>query len=500
MEKSFRYNALLVKVFIFFMPLCIIAYLQYANRILLQAHHIILIGLFQLLVFGGLMILHRQFKEKDRELRHRVFELETINEFTELAAKNVTDDHLFKSLLEKAMAVSRSQMGSIFKVEPDQERFHVIASKGLKKIPEKDFYINIKESLAKHVIRDKKSLLVQNMETDPRIHKKNNPKYGPPSFLSVPILIRDEVIGVLNLSCKKTQEIFGSLDEKIVTIMTGEIGMALENVKLGSQAGKASKLLEKNPAVNDHSDNGFDEKIHRYKRIGKLVLLGEQMASTAHDINNPVCGIISYAEILKDRFNEHGQDNDIPNRIIKEGDRIAKMVNNLLFFARDEKEEYCPANVRDILFNTFELVERQLVKSDIKLWFHMPNDLPRVKVRSNEIQQVFLSIINNAMAALNQRFLEFSEHKFLEISGKTVDIKNQKYVRTTFHDGGIGIPEEILPKVCDQFFSTKPNGMGTGLGLSISHAIIKSHGGKLRFESVAGEFTKVMVDLPAENG
>lgn len=497
MGKSF--SPLLVKALIFFLPIFIIVYLQYVNKVVLHPLQIIFVGVFQLLILGGLIILHRQFNETDRKLTHRVFELETIKEFTALAAKNLSDDQLFKSLLEKAMVISKSQIGSIFKVDPDHERFHIFLSKGLEEVPEKDFYIDIKESPARHVLIDRKALLVQNMETDPRMNKRNDPKYGPPSFLCMPIFVRDKIIGVLNLSCKETQEVFGPLDEKIVAILTGEIGIALENAKLSSEVERTSKIVEAQPAANPHSDEMLDEEIKKYKRIGKLVLLGEQTANIAHDINNPVSGIISYAEILKDRFREHDQNDDIPNRIIKEGDRIAEIINNLLFFARDENEDYGHANIRDILSSTLELIERQIMKDDIKLSLHVPHDLPKVKVRSNEIQQVFLSIIDNAGYALNRRFPGFSEHKFFEISGKTVEIEGRKYVRTTFHDGGIGMPEEILTRVCDPFFSTKPNGTGTGLGLSISNAIIKSHDGKLRFETMVGEFTKVMVDLPTEN-
>ena len=100
---------------------------------------------------------------------------------------------------------------------------------------------------------------------------------------------------------------------------------------------------------------------------------------------------------------------------------------------------------------------------------------------------------------MNQRFPEYHKDKTFEIRGETVKIDGREYVRTTFYDSGAGIPENILDKISNPFFSTKPHGDGTGLGLSISYGIIKNHKGKLRFESVEGEYTKVMVDLPADN-
>ena len=231
-------------------------------------------------------------------------------------------------------------------------------------------------------------------------------------------------------------------------------------------------------------------------RASHLASIGELASGVAHEINNPINGIINYAEILKDQFNEMGEDAEIPTRIIREGDRIAAIVKNLLSFARDRKEEYSPASIRDIIADSLALAEKQINKDGIKLKVDIPDDLPKVKARSQEIQQVFLNILSNARYALNRRFPEFHEDKILEIKGETIEIEDRNYIRTTFYDQGMGISASEMDKIFDPFFSTKPKGEGTGLGLSISHGIIKAHGGRLLFESVEGEYTKVMVDLP----
>lgn len=235
-------------------------------------------------------------------------------------------------------------------------------------------------------------------------------------------------------------------------------------------------------------------------RAGHLASLGELAAGVAHEINNPINGIISYAEILKDQFTEQGEDDEIATRIIKEGDRIAAIVKNLLYFARDRKNEQNPARVKDILADALKLVESQIKKDAIKLSLDVSSDLPMIKARSQEIQQVFLNILSNARYALNQRFPKFNEDKFLQIKAETIELEGRQHVRTTFYDGGTGIPENIMDKISNPFFSNKPQGEGTGLGLSISHGLVKSHGGRLWFESIEGEYTKVKVDLPVNNG
>jgi signal transduction histidine kinase len=224
--------------------------------------------------------------------------------------------------------------------------------------------------------------------------------------------------------------------------------------------------------------------------------IGTLAAGVAHEINNPISGIIGYAEILRDLNQQQAPDIDIPNRIIKEADRIAEIVRNLLSFARVHPEEKGLANIKDILSSTLGLIENRIIKDGIQLSVDVSNTLPEIKVRGHEIQQVFLNILNNAHYGLNQRPPNFSTEKFLKIKSEMADVEGQNYIRTTFYDSGPGIPENILNKICDPFFSTKPPGKGTGLGLSISHGIIYDHEGKLLFDTVEGEYTKVVVDLP----
>ena len=235
-------------------------------------------------------------------------------------------------------------------------------------------------------------------------------------------------------------------------------------------------------------------------RAGHLASLGELAAGVAHEINNPINGIINYAEIMRDDDGSWAGEMELPRRIIKEGERVAGIVSNLLSFARDRKETPSPAAIADILSDTVGLVETQIQRDGIRFVMNCAPDLPRCTVRSQEIQQVFLNILSNARHALNLKFPKPREDKALTITGETVTVEGRSYVRTTFHDRGTGIPEQILDRICNPFFSTKPKGEGTGLGLSISHGIVKNHGGMLWFESVEGLYTKVNVDLPVHVG
>jgi two-component system, NtrC family, sensor kinase len=232
-------------------------------------------------------------------------------------------------------------------------------------------------------------------------------------------------------------------------------------------------------------------------RAGHLASLGELAAGVAHEINNPINGIINYAQILVNKMGKEGKDRDIANRIIKEGDRIATIVRNLLSFSRDRGEERGLVQIGDILSESLALTEVQIAKEGIDVKVDIPSDLPSVVAHSQQMQQVFLNILHNARYALNQKYPSRDPGKILRIRCQRMNLEGKTHVRVTFHDQGIGIPSELLHKVMNPFFTTKPTGKGTGLGLSISHGIVTDHGGRLSIASVEGAFTETTVDLPA---
>jgi signal transduction histidine kinase len=231
-------------------------------------------------------------------------------------------------------------------------------------------------------------------------------------------------------------------------------------------------------------------------RAGQLASIGELAAGVAHEINNPINGIINCAQMLIDEDGATSEQTEISKRIMKAGDRIAMIVRNLLSFARNNEEEPNLVHIRSILSDSLDLTEVQIRKDGIDLSVDIPQGIPRIKVRGHQIQQVFLNIISNARYALNQKFSQTHQNKVIEIKGDTVDTNDKQYVRVIFFDQGTGISDDILGRICDPFFSNKPLGEGTGLGLSISQAIIKDHGGNLYFDSVEGEYTSVIIDLP----
>jgi PAS domain S-box-containing protein len=231
-------------------------------------------------------------------------------------------------------------------------------------------------------------------------------------------------------------------------------------------------------------------------RAGQLASIGELAAGVAHEINNPINGIINCAQMLMDEEGASNNQAEISQRILKAGDRIAMIVRNLLSFSRDHDEDPELIHIQKILSDSMDLTEAQMRNDGINLQVDIPDDIPMIKARFYQMQQVFLNIISNARYSLNQKFSHADDNKILQIRGETMNSGGNKYVQLVFHDHGIGISDDIVNRICDPFFSNKPLGEGTGLGLSISHAIIKDHGGSIYFNSVEGEYAKVILNLP----
>lgn len=233
-------------------------------------------------------------------------------------------------------------------------------------------------------------------------------------------------------------------------------------------------------------------------RTKQLASLGELAAGIAHEVNNPINGIINCAQILYNKSKAEREKQEIAKRIITEGERISNIVASLLSFARhgDIKVRKDDTHIHLIISETLILMKAQLKKDGINLKLDVPQDLPRIIVNQQQIQQVFLNLISNARYALNKKYPKKHINKILEIIGEEATINNSRCIKITIFDHGTGIPDKIKGEVMEPFFTIKPQGKGTGLGMSISHGILNDHGGKLLIESEEEKFTKVIIILP----
>jgi signal transduction histidine kinase len=178
---------------------------------------------------------------------------------------------------------------------------------------------------------------------------------------------------------------------------------------------------------------------------------------------------------------------------------VATIIDSLLSFARENENELSLVDVREVVTECYSLVDHQLKKEGISLEMNFAPDSCLVVGNFMQLQQVVFNAINNSRYALNERYKELSTDKKIIISCDTITEESSKKVRTTIRDLGTGIPQGILDKLFEPFFTSKPKGQGTGLGMSISFGIIQNHGGTLSVDSVLHKYTDIVFDIPAAN-
>ncbi|MEI7733066.1 MAG: PAS domain S-box protein [Verrucomicrobiota bacterium] len=228
----------------------------------------------------------------------------------------------------------------------------------------------------------------------------------------------------------------------------------------------------------------------------KLESIGTLASGVAHEINNPINGVMNYAQLILDRSGSDSQAREYAKEIIHETERVAVIVRSLLQFARQEKQAHSPARMQDMIEQTLSLIRTVIRRDQITLQVEVPPDLPAIKCRSQQIQQVLMNLLTNARDALNQRYSAHHADKIMRLGAVYFERDGRRWVRITVEDHGAGIPAEVQGRIFDPFFTTKSRSEGTGLGLSISHSIVKDHHGKLWFETEVGRGTKFHLELP----
>jgi PAS domain S-box-containing protein len=231
-------------------------------------------------------------------------------------------------------------------------------------------------------------------------------------------------------------------------------------------------------------------------RAAQLASVGELAAGVAHEINNPINGIINYAQLLLDDMGDPVMEKDLLLRIIREGKRVGSIAHKLLDFSRQSEEEVEPAELVNIFADCISLIGHQLKKDGIILDMKISTALPEILCNSQQVQQVILNILSNGRYALNLKYPDCDPDKKIIIRAETNQRQGKKYVVFTITDLGTGVEHDIMDRLSDPFFSTKPKGEGTGLGLSISHGLIKENNGFLHISSELGHSTSLSVGLP----
>ena len=394
-------------------------------------------------------------------------------------------------------------------------------------------------SLTSWIVRHRTPLLVSDLEEQAESKlvtgrmaeeaERRGIAKGP--WLGVPLVAGEQFVGVLSVHGEKEHPFTDGHLELFANI-GGQIARAAENARLyeGLEQSRAAieewnRTLEERVAertkelesarhdlqeLNDSLEKRVQERTQELREMqgrivesGRLAAVGEMAAGIAHELNNPLGGIIGYAQYDVEKMESGARTGLTPQdaeriaghlaHVEREAQRCRTIVDKLLSFSQEMSSVFTTLDVNDVLRDTLALTEKQLAMRGIEVKMRLGDALPRVLGDVRQLQQVFANMILNARNAMEAG-------GSLTVS-TTADMASGGPLGVTvaFEDDGCGISKEHIGRVFEPFFTTREVGQGTGLGLSVSYGIIRDHGGDIGVESEVGKGTRFVIHLPASD-
>jgi len=236
-------------------------------------------------------------------------------------------------------------------------------------------------------------------------------------------------------------------------------------------------------------------------RSEKLASVGLLAAGVAHELNNPLTGVLTFSSLIRKKMPDGSPEAEDMDLVIKETKRSAAIIRRLLDFAREKAPEKKFADLNRLVEDTVRIVEKPAHLRDIRIELDLDRELPQVWVDANMIEQVIMNMLVNAQQAIEEEgMITVRTRRTPQPRSPEPGARPVPMVEISIIDTGCGIPEGNMKRIFDPFFSSKEVGKGTGLGLSVSHGIVKAHGGLIEVESQVGKGSTFRVYLPLEAG
>jgi len=290
----------------------------------------------------------------------------------------------------------------------------------------------------------------------------------------LPLVSQNRLIGFINLGSKVPEEMYFQEDLNLLYPLANQVAIAVENSNLYENLKKSQSIM---------------------RRADRLASLGTLIASLAHEIRNPLVSIKTFTQLLPERI----EDEEFRNYFLKvasgEIDRLTGLINELLGFARPSEPRLEGEDVNALIDKMEILVATEARKKNVTLNKNYARDLPQIKADAEQLKQVLLNILLNAIQSTKGEGKIWIETRQVQVP---FEDKVEPFTQIEVRDTGVGIPKENLERIFDPFFSTRPE--GSGLGLAISHQIVHDHGGFISVESEVGKGTSFKIHLPLKPG
>ena len=393
------------------------------------------------------------------ETFYRVFRDISTSIHSSTSVKEVLD-----LMVTKTTAVLNAK-GSIIRIlDLVTNQLELSASYGLS-----DRYLSKGPASSQKIITDlckiNKVIIIDNIREDPRVqYPKEAWEEGIRMKMDLPLTLGDHVVGILRIYFSEQRD-FSEEELNFVVSIAEQAALAIDK----------ARFINAKQAQYDHLAIQTE----------KLSALGRMAAGIAHEINNPLAGILLYSSNLIKKVPQDGPIKEGLDVIIRETIRCKSIIQELLEFSRDREPKKKPYNLNDIIEKSLSILENEFRLQHIRVEKQLIGDMENILLDENQIEQVLVNLLLNAVQAMKESGL---------ITVQSVMDNARHNARVMITDTGCGIPEEHMPRIFEPFFSTKPK--GTGLGLAVSYGIVQNHGGNIQVAGQPGQGTCFTIELP----
>ena len=394
---------------------------------------------------------------------------ETLGKFSKAMVSILNLQSLSKKIVETITQTMGVEKASLFLLNEEKGGYNLYESKNVKittstqHLSKDDPLPHYLQKIGEIIIREELAKRVN----IPVINNVVNKMSLLEAEVSIPLIWKEQLIGMINLSHKFNKDIYSHEDIQLLSTLANQTAIAIENAKLYEDLKRSKSYI---------------------RRADRLASLGTLTAGLAHEIRNPLVAIKTLTHLLPERLDDEEFRNKFLQIASGEVDRISSLVTELLDFARPSDPKLELENINTILDGMILLVSTEMKKKQINIIKSYASNLPFVQIDREQIKQVFLNILINAIEATSENGKITVKTRFFMKPG------GEPYVQVEFTDTGCGIPSDQLEEIFNPFFTTKNT--GSGLGLSISNQIVRDHRGYIDVESQLDKGSSFFINFP----
>lgn len=406
------------------------------------------------------------------------------------AAVNVATDgkELLEISLKETMDLFGAARGSIFILKENGKDLILKIALGMELNEERDMVKRLGEGVVGRVAASKKPIFVENIADDERFENfKARQSYTTPSFICAPLLIKDALIGVINIADKVNRRRFSQNELQLLDFLSSQIALNYRRIQLYE---KFKKIVKESKDLKDELGKTSEETSHLKQQViqqEKLASIGKLAGGIAHEFNNPLDGVIRYTNLCL----EHVKEDEVVRGYlleVKHGlNRMANIVRSLLACSRNTDPGRVKVDPNTAVDQALQSLAADIVNKNIAIHKELAANLP--SLTDFGFERIVFNLVRNAIDAVPDGG-EITVKSALQGDNLILEIK----------DNGCGIAEEFVQSIFEPFYTTKDIDKGCGLGLTIVSEIVKTYNGQIIVDSALSQGTIFKISLPiAEN-